>query len=426
MKTFADFGIAVPDILLPKNIDTATWGAIACDQYTQSAEYWKGAEKAALGKPSTLNLILPEIYLGSDGASARIDGIKREMRRYLDGGVFAEPFSGFVYVERETRFGRKRRGLVAAIDLDKYEWKPGGEAVVRATERTIMERIPPRKAIREGAALECPHIMLLADDPPRVFVEAVGEKTKAQGLPPLYDGPLMMGGGRVAGWRVPRSLDGFVLDALAALEGESRAPFLFAAGDGNHSLATAKAVWDEMKAGMSKEERDASRARFALAEIVNIHDEGLVFEPIHRVVFCGSPESFAERLARALGGAKEISCLPQKRPCAATVFSAGGALRFAELESAHGELEVARVQEALDFLIGEERAKGGVASIDYIHGEGEVVSLARKGGALGVILPPIDKSNFFATISARGTLPRKSFSMGEADEKRFYMECRAL
>lgn len=433
MDSLEEFGLKLPEILLPADKDLGSWSVIACDQYTQDEGYWKRAELAAGGKPSTLNLILPEVYLSRPDKADRIARIKRTMADYLSGGVFDAPESEAVYVERTTAFGRVRHGLVLAVDLEDYEWKPGSRALVRATEATIPARIPPRKEIRNGAALESPHIMLLADDPSHSLVEGTGELVK--GGKPLYDGDLMLASGHITGWAVR---DG---DALAHLhevlsklkEAGTQADgssFLFAVGDGNHSLATAKAVWDEYKA---KSGLTDSPVRYALVEIVNIYDSGLTFEPIHRVVIGDevNPDGLIANLEKSLGGKHRAVAGPAELEAAVKASKASfgfvyigknGRQCFTLLETGITELAVSRLQPALDgYLDG----KDGL-ELDYIHGSDEVFRLGGEPGAVSIMLPPIAKDSFFATISGRGPLPRKSFSMGEASEKRFYLECRKL
>lgn len=456
MDSLEEFGLKLPEILLPADKDLGSWSVIACDQYTQDEGYWKRAELAAGGKPSTLNLILPEVYLSRPDKADRIARIKRTMADYLSGGVFDAPESEAVYVERTTAFGRVRHGLVLAVDLEDYEWKPGSRALIRATEATIPARIPPRKEIRSGAALESPHIMLLANDPSHSLVEGTGELVK--GGTPLYDGDLMLASGHITGWAVK---DGGALShvrtALAALKEAGRADdgsvFLFAVGDGNHSLATAKAVWDEYKAkaGLSGEALENCPVRYALVEIVNIYDSGLTFEPIHRVILGEevNPDGLIASLEKSLGsqGGESGDGAGASGSCAGThrrevgspaeleaavkaskasfgfvYIGKDGRQRFTLLETGITDLAVSRLQPALDdYLDG----KDGL-ELDYIHGADEVFRLGGEPGAVSIMLPPIAKDSFFATIGGRGPLPRKSFSMGEASEKRFYLECRRL
>ena len=437
MNTFSDFALSVPDILLPKHLDTASWSCIACDQYTQDRNYWKEAEKAAHGKPSTLNLILPEIYLNDDDKESRIAGIQAAMRRYIDEGLFEEKH-GFVYVERTTTFGRMRHGLVAAIDLDDYEWKPFSKALIRATEATIPARIPPRKAIRSGAPLEAPHIMLLVNDASDSLVGRTGKTVKASGASPLYSGNLMMNGGSIKGWLVPESSESAILASLkniAEANTESDGSvFMFAAGDGNHSLATAKAVWDEYKTSLGEAERKASRVRYALVEIVNIYDQGLTFEPIHRVLFGADAAELILRLTSQFGGevaqcrsAEELEDAVKKSSSSFGFAStSGGKTAYTLVKTNISSLAVSAFQPVVDDYIAEKTKAGNDITIDYIHGDVETMRLGAQAGTTGILLPPIDKGSFFATIEKSGPLPRKSFSMGEADEKRFYLECRKL
>lgn len=437
MKKIEDFGLSVPEILLPKNIDVSSWSVIACDQYTQDLDYWKRAESAAAGKPSTLNLILPEVYLNSPDKPERIEKIRKTMKEYLEGEVFSAPRKSMVYIERKTEFGRTRKGLVAQIDLETYEWKPFSKANIRATEATIVERIPPRMEIRRGAPLELPHIMLLVDDKDDLLVGGTGNNVKTKA--PLYDGQLMCKGGSITGWAVESDEEiAGVTKAVEKIADKNRAAdgsiFLFAVGDGNHSLATAKAVWDEYK---EKTGVTDSPVRYALVEIVNIYDKGLTFEPIHRVIFNADIECLIKGLAENLEGtASEVSGAAELE---AAVKASWADFGFAYREGGKGkqkyillkteikELAVARLQPEIDaFIKNSAKANGVAPEIDYIHGSEEVLKLGERENAVGILLPPIAKDSFFETINGRGPLPRKSFSMGEADEKRFYLECRKL
>lgn len=445
MENFSKYGICVPEILLPKNIDTKTWSVVACDQYTQDKDYWAAAAKIAAGSPSTLNLIFPEVYLNDGDKANRIQKIKKAMASYIDGEIFAAGKKEMVYVERTTAYGRVRKGLVAALDLDSYEWKPFSTALTRATEATILERIPPRMEIRRGAPLELPHIMLLANDPQGLLVEAAGTKAKSRGDAPLYQGELMQNSGSIKGWAI--SSDDDLNGVKAALQKlyeagtKNGSTFLFAVGDGNHSLATAKAVWEEEKkrlqeAGAAPEEIQNSNVRRALVEIVNIYDQGLTFEPIHRVVMKDAPsapadfEKLIDFLRKKLDGelcpAKDKDALEEAVKNSAADFGfyykKDGAQKCVLLKTKITDLAVSRFQPALDeFLKGQEGTE-----LDYIHGADEIFRLGEKDGALGILLPPVAKDSFFDTIGSLGPLPRKSFSMGEASEKRFYLEARRL
>lgn len=434
MKKLEDLGLRIPEILLPKNIDLSTWSVIACDQYTQDKDYWKNVEEKAGNKPSTLNLILPEVYLGSPDKADRIKKIRQSMKEYLDTGVFADAKKCFIYLERKTAFGRTRKGLVAQIDLETYEWKPFSKANIRATEATIVERIPPRMEIRKGAPLELPHIMLLVNDKDDLLV---GANKPTDGRAPIYDGDLMANGGHITGWALESKVDiEGVEKALNLIAEKNASPdgstFLFAVGDGNHSLATAKAVWDEYKKE-HPEDKD-SPVRYALIEIVNIYDTGLTFEPIHRVIFNIDNEALIKKLAEKLNG--YIKALDDADKVIKAVkdswanfgffyLDSEGKQKNVLLETKIKELAVARLQPEIDAFL-KELPDQSKAEIDYIHGTDEVLKLGSKENSLGILLPPIAKDSFFETINGRGPLPRKSFSMGEADEKRFYLECRRL
>ena len=396
---FAEFGIHIPHILLPSqnktgaldllSIDLLSWALPACDQYTQDEAYWERAKSLRKNKPSTLDLILPEIFLELESQAekqTRIEKITQSMSEYLDGtgafgAVFAPPLPGMVYVERKTAFGRTRRGIVTAIDLERYDWRAPQNALIRATEKTVPERLPPRMEIRRNAPLESSHVMLLVDD--RALIDAASEDLAEK----LYSGELMQDAGSITGWRIGA---GAYPKMLAALERVAKSQaFLFAVGDGNHSLAAAKAVWDEYKLAHNLNAESAHQKRYALAEIVSLYDEGLVFEPIHRVLFCADGAKITASMADFVQSPKST---------------------------------IAEIQDKIDAYL----AKTPSAKIDYIHGKDEVERLVKEKNALAVFMPAIEKSTLFSQIEKSGTLPRKSFSMGEASEKRFYVECRKL
>lgn len=450
MKNLCDYGIGIPQILLPKNCDLSTWSVIACDQYTQDKNYWKSVEEKVADKPSTLNLILPEVYL-NEHKEERIGKIRQSMKNYLENGVFESEKNCLVYLERTTAFGRTRKGLVVQIDLDTYEWKPFSKANIRATEATIVDRIPPRMEIRRGAPLELPHIMLLVNDKKGLLVEGAGNLVKNNA--PLYQGSLMNNGGSIKGWAIESEADiQAVTNAVNEIAKECTdsdgSTFLFAVGDGNHSLATAKAVWDEYKAqllkdGVSEDEIKNCPVKYALVEIVNLYDSGLTFEPIHRVIFNINSMQLVEFLAKNLDGQivevankEELENLVKNSWADfGFIFVQDDKEKFVLLKTQIKELAVARLQPQIDDFLktapDSHVCKDGVCSlvkpeIDYIHGTEEVISLGLKENSTGILLPPIAKDSFFETINGRGPLPRKSFSMGEADEKRFYLECRKL
>ena len=420
-ERLAALGVGVPEILLPrKGTDFSKWAVIACDQFTQDMNYWEQAKNIAGGAPSCLNLIFPEIYLeegGAQTADKRIQDIKNFMDAYIKGNVFAPPQRCCVYLERSTPRNPKRRGLVLAVDLEQYNWEPESRPLIRSTEGTVTERLPARIQIRRDAPLELPHILLLIDDEEDTLIPSLGKI--AQKRPPLYETPLMMNSGSVSGWAVDTEeawallADG--LEALANKAGErygkllpGEAPFLFAVGDGNHSLATAKAVWEAHKKAHAGE-ADVSNhpALWALVEVENIYDPGISFEPIHRIVFGIEPGE----LLQTLSALKDITCRLDT------------ASRVIRLECLTPEIATASLQPLLDSFVKERGL-----SIDYIHGEDEVLRLASDTArqAVGLLLPPVRKDGFFKTVAQNGPLPRKSFSMGEAEEKRFYLECRSL
>lgn len=446
MKTFEQMGVKIPEILFPKNLDTKTWSVVACDQYTQDRNYWLNVEKNATGKPSTLNIILPEVYLNDADKTSRIKNIRNTMQSYINDGVFEEPKKEFVYIERKTSYGRVRHGLVCAIDLETYEWKPFSKSLIRATEATIIERIPPRMEIRRGAPLELPHIMLLVNDPPCSLVEGIGNKIKESNKKTCYSGELMQNSGSIEGWSVDSSDEiEYVRSSLEKLAikntTEDGSTFLFAVGDGNHSLATAKAVWDEYKTSHPDEKN--SEVRYALVEIVNIYDTGLTFEPIHRVVFNVDSNNLIKNLEKSLDGTIENLNSEKELEIAVKnsvadfgfVFMAEGVKKFVLMKTPIKELAVSKLQPVLDEYLkvapmgnicDENGCRLAKPEIDYIHGSAEIFRLGNKENAIGILLPPVAKDSFFATINKTGPLPRKSFSMGEADEKRFYLECRKL
>ena len=437
MKTFEEMGVKIPEILLPKNLDVKTWSVVACDQYTQDREYWKNVENAARGKPSTLNIILPEVYLNDSDKPQRIENIRKTMNDYLENGVFSAGEKELVYIERKTAYGRVRHGLICAIDLETYEWKPFSKALIRATEATIVERIPPRMEIRKGAPLELPHIMLLINDPEHALVEGAGSRvTKNM---PLYSGDLMCNSGSISGWAIKDSSDiEYVRSTLQSIAEKNTATdgstFLFAVGDGNHSLATAKAVWDEYKkehTELNDSKKSAEcNVRYALVEIVNIYDTGLTFEPIHRVIFNIDSEELIKSLANTFDGtvtnvqtAKELEdAVHSSTADFGFAYKKDGKQMYTLLSTKITDLAVSQLQPALDSYL-KDKTK---SEIDYIHGSQEVFRLGEMDNTTGILLPPVAKDSFFATINGRGPLPRKSFSMGEADEKRFYLECRKL
>ncbi len=437
MKNHPSLAIQVPDIYLPRpGVDLTKWAVIACDQYTSQPEYWHKVEQLVGKAPSTLNMIFPEVYLESPDADQRIQRIQHAMNEYLSNGLLVK-HTGFVYVERQVG-GKLRRGLVLALDLEQYDYNKGSRSLIRATEGTIIERLPPRIRIREAARLELPHILVLTDDPQRTVIEPVGNSTSR--LHKLYDFELMYGSGHLRGYLVDDpAIENGILKGLEQLAnpqsfadkyglGNDQPVLLFAMGDGNHSLATAKAIWEKKKHTVGMDHP----SRFALVEIENVHDEGLEFEPIHRVLFglkkdifdslrayyqqavtfspCAGQDEMVRRVSQAAGDVQTIG-----------VVSPQGYSTL-EVHKPSSNLPVGTLQAFLDeFLKG-----GGAEKIDYIHGAEMVYKLAGQPGNIAFYLPGMHKSDLFKTVILDGALPRKTFSMGEAYEKRFYMECREI
>lgn len=424
--------VRVPRVLLPApSVDAARWAVIACDQFTSQPEYWAAVEAAVGTAPSTLRMVLPELYLGEPDVAERIAACQDAMTDYLDRGLL-EPHEAIVYVERTMSTGTQR-GLVVELDLEAYDYSPDSTSAVRATEGTVLDRLPPRMAVRRGAALEVPHILVLYDDPSGCVLDAV--TTARDSLPVAYDVDLMMGSGRLVGRLVgDPALQHSILTALDALVAPdayqqryglaSDHPLQFAMGDGNHSLATAKAIWEELKAAGAASDHPA---RWALVELVNLHEESLRFEPIHRVVFG------AGNLAGDLTTGLDADVTPVD--CLAAVIEAinePGTHRFgivdadgfgwADVGRPGHELAVGTLQSYLDdWLAGHPEAE-----IDYVHGDNVTADLARRPGNVGFLVPGIGKDAFFRSVAVDGALPRKTFSMGHAQDKRFYFECRSI
>jgi hypothetical protein len=441
MKNPEAIGVQIPQILLPRpGIDLGRWAVIACDQFTSQPEYWADVEQFVGEAPSTLNLIFPEVYLEQPGGDERISRIQQKMRAYLDGDIF-EPYTGLIYIERAVA-GKTRKGLMLALDLEHYDYNKGSTSLIRATEGTILERIPPRVKIRNGAPLELPHILVLIDDPQRTVVEPL-EKIKDR-LPRRYDFDLMLDSGHLSGYLVnDPTLEEQVIGALAALArpevfaakyGVSRdlPVLLFAMGDGNHSLATAKAYWEQIKTQMGDVLARNHPARYALVEIENVHDEGLAFEPIHRVLFglkrdilAEMQAHFAENYAfRPVASAAEMVAAVDQATGPRQAIGAISGTGFGVIEIAHpgSNLPVGTLQTFLDPFL----KSGGAEKVDYVHGLDVVCSLGAKSGNIGFYVPGMAKGDLFKTVILDGALPRKTFSMGEAREKRFYMECRGI
>lgn len=401
------------NVLLPENCDLRLWAVIACDQFTSQPEYWLKVKKLIEGFPSAGHLILPECELSGE-TNRTISEIHEEMRQYLNRRLLREYPDCFIYTERTLQNGQLRRGLIGKVDLQQYDYSGKVDAAVRATEETVTERIPPRMAVRRGAALELPHILLLCDDDRCEVIEPLSEQK--DDLTKLYEFDLMLGGGHIAGWLV----DGKAKTALIRrirdyeyreLQKHPGAELLYAVGDGNHSLATAKACYEELRVQNPETDFKAHPGRFALCELNNIHDPSQIFEPIHRIVKHCDTDKLIRDLSEIFDASDgvEIPWVSKEKSGVLSVPDTGGKLPLASL------------QEALDRWLKENRGE-----IDYIHGEAALTELGGEDETVGFLLPTIQKESLFPGILSGGVLPRKTFSMGEAEEKRYYLEARRI
>ena len=430
-------GFRLPHICLPRpGIDLRRWAVIACDQYTSEPEYWERVAQEVGDAPSTLHLIFPEVYLGAADAPARIRRIQETMRRYLAEGLFVER-DGAVYVER-TVGGRTRRGLMLELDLEHYDYSHGSTSLIRPTEGTMVARLAPRIEVRRGAELELPHILVLIDDPNGTVIEPLAAAHHA--LPKLYATELMCGGGHVAGHAVEGAHSARAVQALHALADPQTfaarygvpigtPTMLFAMGDGNHSLATAKSIWESAKATVGMDHP----SRYALVEVVNIHDPALDFAPIHRLLF-GVTADVRQALSQTFGPRVTCTDVPSSAAMRERVAAARGprqtagligpGARFSVIEIAEppSTLAVGTWQPFIDGLI----ERGGAKEVDYVHGDEALERLAQQAGNVGVHLAGIGKSELMRRVVHDGPTPRKTFSMGEAHEKRFYVEARRI
>jgi hypothetical protein len=437
MKTISEIGVQIPELLLPnKRIDPTKWAVIACDQFTSEMEYWDNVAKIVGDSPSTYHLILPEVFLGTQEEEHRLKSTQTMMKKYLDERIL-EPFCGMILVERNVG-GKTRHGLVLALDLEKYDFNKGSQTIIRATEGTILDRLPPRIKIRSGASLELPHILVLIDDPGRTVIEPLVEQHDR--FPVMYDFELMMGSGHLKGYGInQQELEANVVNALKNLASpeefakkygvtDKYGVLLFAMGDGNHSLATAKAIWEQIKLKVGLDHP----ARYALVEIENVHDSGLEFEPIHRVLF-GIKQDHHQAFQEYFG--ENIKFVPMKSiqnlmqavekqtgSGQSVGIIANNQFELAVFSKPSSNLPVGTLQPFLDTWL----KTGGAEKIDYVHGEDTVLRLGSQAGNISLILPAMPKADLFRTVILDGSLPRKTFSMGEAREKRFYMECRKI
>ncbi len=433
-----DIGISIPKLLLPKpSIDYSKWAVIACDQFTSEPEYWEEVKEIVGDAPSTYHIILPEVYLGTLEEENRIKTTQNVMSKYLKNGIFRQN-NDFVYVLRTTN-GKTRRGLMVCLDLEHYDYHEGSQTLIRATEGTILDRLPPRIRIRENAPLECPHILVLFDDPNDTVFGPLDEQMMT--FEEVYDFDLMLGSGHLRGLTLKdEDCKQHIAQALEELvEPETFAekynlisgtfqPLLFAVGDGNHSLATAKAIWEKLKPSVGMNHP----ARYALVEIENIHDPALTFEPIHRLLFEIQGDLIEEMKAfwkekliiKDIASFDEMKDIVDKadEPWHQVGLISPDGIKLIEIRKPVDNLAVGTLQRFLDQFLADDSS----GKIDYVHGTDILLEKGQTPGNAGFYMPAIDKSELFKTVILDGALPRKTFSMGEAKEKRFYVECRRI
>ncbi len=439
---FESIGLQVPEILLPaKSIDLPKWSVVACDQYTSQPEYWQQTKDNTQDEPSTLNVIFPEVFLEDSDGDQRIQSINQTMQRYLDEGTLqAMSKKGFILVDRKTSQAESRKGLMVAIDLEQYDFNKGSQTLIRATEGTIVDRLPPRIKVRQDAAIELPHIMVLIDDPDCTVIEPLFNQQPEK----LYDFELMMNSGHLKGYAIDSDAQiTQVTDALATLastevfnkkyDAQDKNVLLYAMGDGNHSLATAKAIWEKIKTDADDVQTVMDDpARYALVELVNIHDSGLQFEAIHRVIFNVDPEALLTAMQAHFSGNCSIvrvdadNVMQQAESAKSdgihiVPFNDAKGYGYIQISNPEFTLELATIESFLNHYLDSVQGK-----VDFIHGAEVVHELGVKDGNMGFFFPPISKHSLFKTIIFDGALPRKTFSMGEADEKRFYLEARKI
>ncbi|MBS3162458.1 DUF1015 domain-containing protein [Candidatus Woesearchaeota archaeon] len=431
--------LQVPQILLPtEGLDLTKWAVVACDQFSSQPDYWLQVERLVSSNPSTFRLIFPEAFLEEKNPDIRIQNINSNMQLYFERNLLKE-HNGFILVDRKTAKTPSRKGLIISLDLEAYDYNKGSQTLIRATEGTVIERLPPRIKIRENASIEVPHIMVLIDDPEKTVIEPLFNKQ----LQVAYDFDLMQNSGHIKGYKVDDEQS--IKEVSEALEKLSnpelflnkynvanKGVLLYAVGDGNHSLATAKAIWEKLKQNaIDKEGIMTHPARYALVELVNVHDEGLNFEPIHRVLFDVELSKVLTNLKNFFGRnltyrmynseAEMNKYTPTKEGIQSIPFLSGTQWGVIIIQNPPHNLAVGSLQLFLDAYIKAKNIK-----IDYVHGSEAVKTLASKPNCIGFFLPKMKKTDLFKTVIIDGTLPRKTFSMGEADEKRFYLECRRI
>ena len=410
------------NILIPKDADMYKWCVVACDQYTSEPDYWNEVKNIVGDDPSTLNLTLPEIYLEDDDVEDKIKKINETMKEYIDNDLFTEYSNSMIYLERTQNDGKVREGLMGIVDLEDYSYEKGSQTLNRATEKTVIERIPPRMKVRENALLELPHIMILIDDEKKDIIESL--KNKVTDSDVVYDTDLMQKGGHIKGYKLSDEVANEVIEKLGELADKDnfekkydvtdKGVLLFAMGDGNHSLATAKACYEKLKESMSEEEYLNHPARYALVELVNLHSSALEFEAIHRVIFDTDVEDLVKSLNEYYtinedGNGQKFELITKDYD--KTLY----------IENPKSNIAVGSIQMFLDEYLANHQGK-----IDYIHGDDTTKEMASKEGNVGIIFDAMSKGDLFKTVILDGALPRKTFSMGHAHDKRFYLEARKI
>ena len=411
------------NILLPKNADMYKWSVVACDQYTSEPKYWEKVENIVGDSPSTLKLTLPEIYLEEKNVSERITKINEEMDTLLNTDFFKSLNNSLIYLERTCKDGKIRKGIVGMIDLEDYSYEKGSQSLIRATEGTVLERIPPRVKVRKNAKLELPHVMLLIDDEKKKIIEGLTDKISNCDV--IYDFDLMQNGGHIKGYKIPDSLVDSVFTGLEELADKdnfeskynvkNKDVLLFSVGDGNHSLATAKTCYENLKKELPKKEYENHPARYALVEVVNIHSDALEFEPIHRVIFGVDPLKVIHELENFY----DISKTQKNGQKIEYVYH--GKSEVIYIKNPKSNLAVGSLQIFIDDYIAKHGGK-----VDYIHGDDVTRALGSKPGNIGFLLPNMEKNDLFKTVILDGALPRKTFSMGHSFDKRYYLEARKI
>ncbi len=410
------------NILIPKDLDMEKWSVVACDQYTSEPEYWNKVEEIVGNNPSTLRITLPEIYLEEKNVEERITKINQTMEEYLKNDIFTEYKDSMIYLERKQSDGRIREGLIGMVDLEDYSYEKGSQTLIRATEKTVIERIPPRVKVRENASLELPHIMILIDDDKKEIIEEL--KNKVTDNDKVYDFDLMQNGGHIKGYKLKDRDANTVIEQLEHLadkdvfedkyDVKDKGVLLFAMGDGNHSLATAKACYEKLKETMSEEEYLNHPARYALVELVNLHSPALEFEAIHRVLFDVDVDDLVTELNKYYiinenGNGQKFELIYKDYD------------KVLYIENPKSNIPVGSIQMFLDEYLSNHKGK-----IDYIHGEDTTKELGSKENNIGIIFEAMDKGDLFKTVILDGALPRKTFSMGHSQDKRYYLESRKI